>query len=413
MLHPKMRHVYVGLDIHRQTHTAVVINCFGEKLGEITFNNKPVDFGKLLKEVQSHIGAGITPVFGLEDVQSSGRSLAVFLLSKNKAVKYVNPSLTYSERHNQTILHKTDSHDALCVARVLLNRMDELPDADPKDTFWMLSQLVSRRTAMVKASVALKNQIHAYIIHHYPSYRKFFYVFDCKTALEFWEKYPSPNKLKGTDAKALGEFLKLSSHNYFTEGKAVEILEYVAMDGDTTNEYQDTRDFLISSAVRQLKANNAEIAGVEKQIKGLLPLFDYKLETMKGIDSTTAAILTAEIGDINRFSSADKLAKYAGISPVSYSSGKTDKLLCNVLGDRKLNRVFFTLAVTVVNCAGDSGKPVNEIFHRYYKKKISEGKTKKQALKCVMRRLVNIIYGMMKNKTEYREPDTKMLTEVL
>jgi transposase len=145
----------------------------------------------------------------------------------------------------------------------------------------------------------------------------------------------------------------------------------VEKDGDTTNEYQDTRDFLISSAVRQLKANNAEIAGVEKQIKGLLPLFDYKLETMKGIDSTTAAILIAEIGDINRFSSADKLAKYAGISPVSYSSGKTDKLLCNVLGDRKLNRVFFTIAVTIVNCAGDTGIPVNEIFHRYYKKKIS------------------------------------------
>ncbi len=81
--------------------------------------------------------------------------------------------------------------------------------------------------------------------------------------------------------------------------------------------------------------------------------------------------------------------------------------------NRKLNRVFFTLAVTVVNCARDSGKLVNEIFHQYYKKKISEGKTKKQAMKCVMRRLVNIVYGMMKNKTEYREPDAKMLIEVL
>ena len=407
MLHPKMRHVYVGLDIHRQTHTAVMINCFGEKLGEITFDNKPSEFGRLLKEVHSHIGAGITPVFGLEDVQSSGRSLAIFLLGKEKAVKYVNPSLTYSERRNQTILHKTDSYDALCVARVLLNRMDELPDADPKDTFWMLSQLVSRRSAMVKTSVALKNQIHAYIIHHYPSYRKFFYVFDCKTALEFWEKYPSPKKLKGIDAKALAEFLRLHSHGFFTEKKAFDILEYVEKDGDTTNEYQDTRDFLVSSAVRQLKANMIEMSEVEKQIKVLLPLFDYKLETMKGIDSITAALLIAEVGDINRFSSADKLAKYAGISPVSYSSGKTDKLLCNVLGDRKLNRIFFSLAVTVVNCAGDSGKPVNEIFHRYYKKKISEGKTKKQALKCVMRRLVNIVYSMMKNGTEYREPDTK------
>ncbi|PYG83896.1 hypothetical protein LY28_03781, partial [Ruminiclostridium sufflavum DSM 19573] len=40
----------------------------------------------------------------------------------------------------------------------------------------------------------------------------------------------------------------------------------------------------------------------------------------------------------------------------------------------------------------------------YYKKKLSDGKTEKQALICVMRRLNNIIYGMLKNKTEYRHP---------
>lgn len=49
-----------------------------------------------------------------------------------------------------------------------------------------------------------------------------------------------------------------------------------------------------------------------------------------------------------------------------------------------------------------SGKPNQPIFYTYFQRKISEGKTKSQALVCIMRRLVNIVYGMMKNKTEYR-----------
>jgi len=45
------------------------------------------------------------------------------------------------------------------------------------------------------------------------------------------------------------------------------------------------------------------------------------------------------------------------------------------------------------------------VFYEYYQKKLSQGKTNKQALICIMRRLVNIIYGMMKNKTAYTMPE--------
>ena len=401
MLHPKMKHVYVGVDIHRQTHTAVIINCFGEKLGEITFENKPAEFEKLLREVRKHTSKGISGIYGLEDVCSSGRALAVFLISKKRMVKHVNPSLTYSERRNQTILHKTDDYDALCVARVLLSRLSELPDANPQDIYWTMSQLVGRRSAIVKANVALKNQLHSYIIHHYPSYKKFFYLIACKTALSFWENFPSPSNLEGIGVEELGAFLSYESHNKYSKGKAEEILFYVAKDGDTTTDYQDFRDFMVLSTVRQLKYNKRELSEVEKKIKEMLPLFGQKLESMKGIDFVTASSLIAQIGDINRFSSADKLAKYAGISPVQYSSGKTDKLLCNILGDRNLNKIFFNLAVVVIGKAGNKSGPTNEFLYHYYHKKIKEGKTKKQALKCVMRRLVNIIYSMMKNKTKY------------
>ena len=193
----------------------------------------------------------------------------------------------------------------------------------------------------------------------------------------------------------------------YSKGKAEEILFYFAKDGNTTTDYQDFRDFMVSSTVRQLKHNKNELLEVEKKIKEMLPLFGQKLESMNGVNHITAASLIAQIGDINRFSSADKLAKYAGISPIQYSSGKTDKVLCNILGDRSLNRIFFMLAITITGRAGKNN-PINKTFYDYYNKKIKEGKTKKQALKCVMRRLVNIIYSMMKNKSEYiPKNDTK------
>ena len=72
-------------------------------------------------------------------------------------------------------------------------------------------------------------------------------------------------------------------------------------------------------------------------------------------------------------------------------------------GNRELYGVFYFLAVQQVQVSR-KGTPRNPVFLEYYKKKISEGKTKIQALVCVMRRLNNIIYGMMKNKTEYILP---------
>ena len=400
-MHPKMKHVYVGVDTHRQNHTAAIINCFGDRLGEVTFDNKPSAFTKLISEVKKHTGDNITAVYGLEDVKATGRALATFLAGRKQDVRHVNPSLTYSERRNQTILHKTDSFDALCISRVLLNKLDELPQANPQDIYWALSQLVVRRRVIVKASTALRNQIHAFILHNYPSYSKFFYSFSSKTALEFFEKYPSPSKLKGTSSEELGKFLKHHSANNYSEKKAEEILKLVEADGDTYTEHQEMRDYIISLSIRELKHNNMVIAEIEEQMENIMATLDYKLESLKGIDLVTAASLIAEIGDIERFSSAAKLAKYAGVAPITYSSGKTDKLFSNRRGDRTLNKLFLNIASILICHGDDNKKPAYESFHTYFNKKISEGKTRKQALKCVMRRLVNIVYSMMKNKSEY------------
>ena len=82
------------------------------------------------------------------------------------------------------------------VARILVNKFNQLPDAKPNDLFWSIQQLVSRRNALVKAQSALKNQLHIQLNHHYPSYKSFSEL-DGKIALAFWQQYPSPSCLEG------------------------------------------------------------------------------------------------------------------------------------------------------------------------------------------------------------------------
>jgi hypothetical protein len=63
-MHEKQKHLYVGVDLHKHDHMAVVINCWQEKLGEIKFENKPSAFSKFLQDIDKLIEEGLTPVFG-------------------------------------------------------------------------------------------------------------------------------------------------------------------------------------------------------------------------------------------------------------------------------------------------------------------------------------------------------------
>ncbi|SYX84016.1 transposase [Paenibacillus alvei] len=404
-MHYKAKHIYIGIDLHKKTHTAVVVNCWHEKLGEVTFENKPSAFPELIAFVKRFRKRGITPIYGLEDVGGYGRSLAVYLLEQKQQVKEVNSALSYAERKSHPSPQKSDSWDAECVAKILLNKLDILPEANPQDVYWTIGQLVTRRNGLIKALTSLKNQLHMQLSYHYPSYKKFFSELDGKCALAFWHKYPSPYLLKGETVETLAHFLRLTSNNACSTRKAEQLLAWIQADGDTTRTYQEQRDFLIRSHVRDIRFNKKEIAHVEGELHSMMQQLDLQLETMPGIDLVTSSALVAEIGDINRFPSADKLARFAGIAPVNFSSGGKGTNQKSRQGNRVLHGLFYNLAVQQVQVSKGSKKPRNPLFYEYFNRKKEEGKTPTQALVCVMRRLVNIIYGMMKHKTAFRLPE--------
>ncbi|KAI7256072.1 hypothetical protein KC345_g11033 [Hortaea werneckii] len=391
------------MDLHKAQHTAVIINCWNEKLGEIQIENKPSAFDELMKFVKKHTPKGLTPVYGLEDTGGNGRSIAVHLVENKQIVKEVNSALSFNERMSNATTQKSDSWDAFCIAKVLLARLDELPDANPQDIYWTIGQVVARRNSIVKHAAMLKNQLHQQLSYNYPSYKKFFCDIDGKAALAFWEKYPAPHHLETVGAEELAEYLRKASHNTCSTRKAEEIIELVKQDGATKRNLQEQRDFLVVNMVHDMRRSRELIKQIEEQLRQVLSMTDYKLESMDGISTVTAAELVAEIGDIHRFSHADKLACFAGIAPKYFGSGGKGKNEASGQGNRVLNSIFHNLAVQQIQVAkGKNKKQRNPLMYEFYQRKLVEGKTKKQALICVMRRLVNIIYSMMKNKTEYR-----------
>ena len=132
----------------------------------------------------------------------------------------------------------------------------------------------------------------------------------------------------------------------------------------------------------------------------------FTLTTIPGVNITTAVKMLAEIGDINRFSNASKLAQFAGIAPLRLSSADKGVDKATKQGNRRLQAILYFLAVQMIQVSS-KGTPRNKAFRDYYDRRTLEGKNGKQILICISRRLVNIIYGMLKNGTDYIMPEVK------
>ena len=148
----------MGIDLHKETHTAVMLDCWNTKLGEITFGNKPSEFPRQVRKVSRFVTEDKTAVYGLENACGYGRALAVWLIEKGFHVKDVNTALSYAQRKSVPMYQKSDSYDAEAVALVLINMLDKLPDAIPDDKYWTLGQLVNRRDNICTHLHRLKNQ---------------------------------------------------------------------------------------------------------------------------------------------------------------------------------------------------------------------------------------------------------------
>ncbi len=393
---------FVGVDTHKDEHTACMTDCFGQPLEVFTVENRPDRIEELLEEIEETAEAhSLKPIFGLEDVMGLGQHLARSLLAGDYQLKEVNPIETERKRLRKAHPDKSDPLDALAISRVLISDFDKLPTIQRLDEVHLaIHQLSNRRDSLVKEQTRIKNKLHILLHREYPYYQTMFKKTFSKAALAFWERFPRASLLKGIGVKRLARYLRANSNNTVSTKKALSVLKLVDK-SSLPSRINLVHSILIRNLVKHLRFLEEQISIVEKELKSLVDETGMKLCTLTGVDIVTAAKLIAEIGDISRFSSSDKLAKCAGIAPQQKSSGKKCRFKKSNRGRRQLNTAIYHIALSQISC-DRSGRPRNSKAREYFLRKISEGKTKKEALTCLQRRLCDIIYAMMKNKTEYR-----------
>ncbi|MBR9683042.1 IS110 family transposase [Candidatus Woesearchaeota archaeon] len=347
-------YLYLGIDTHKDQHAVVGLNCFSEVLYEKEINNSEEDFNQLIKEVKK---TGFEPIFGLEDCYSYGARLANYLFQNGFSVRIVSPVLVERERKYNTHPEKSDLIDAKGVAKALIHRIGTLPHysvSKEEETAKEIKDLVMDREFLVKEQTRIKNQLHRLLHKAYNSgYRTKFKNPFSEKAKKYW----------------LRSCLKLSSPISKNQ---------------------------IRRKVKRLTDIKKEILEIEEELMVLVGQTDQKLETMNGCGLVLAASVIAEVKNIDRFKSNDTLAKYGGFCPRERSSGKKVRHIKTNSGNRRLNKAIHRIALSQI------GRNGNIYAKEYFMKKVSEGKSKPQALCCLKRRLVKIIFQMMKYRQEYR-----------
>lgn len=356
--------LFVGVDVHKDAHTAVGLSPFGEKVFEMVIGNTERDFSSLVDRARTEATrAGFTVRFGLEDVHSWGERLSRFLVEQEAPVVTVAPVLVDRLRQHTTHPEKNDSLDAQGVAEVMIRRIDTLPTytlTEEAKKAKQIRELSLEREWLVKERARLKNQLHVLLYRiHNSAYRVRFKDPFSKKALDHWMR-SIPD---GTDAILVQRMRR---------------------------------------AVRRLRDLREEIREIEQELALLMETSGSTLHTASGCGTVIAAELIGEIGDIARFTSPGALAKYAGCAPREHSSGKTVRWRKTSAGNRRLNRAFHRMALSQISRSG------NGAARAYFKRKIAEGKTKAQALVCLRRQLVNVVWMMMRHHTEYRSPQVSI-----
>lgn len=161
-----------------------------------------------------------------------------------------------------------------------------------------------------------------------------------------------------------------------------------------TTEERKLLGLIISQRKRELKRIKKLQGKLKEKLSVLIENQGRNLTTIKGVDIILAAKIVAHSQGIERFLRIDSFIRYAGIAPLEKSSGKSKRHRRNKRGNRKLNSALYLIAVGQLKW--------NPKAKEYWNKKIKEGKTKKQAIRCLMKRMACIIYGMLKSGQDYR-----------
>ena len=150
---------------------------------------------------------------------------------------------------------------------------------------------------------------------------------------------------------------------------------------------QTMRVRIARDELRRLRELTHTINALEAEIAELVAQVAPQLLAEPGFGPLTAAKLVGEIAGADRFATDAKLARAAGVAPIPVSSGKTNRHRLDRGGNRQINAAIHRIAVTRARCHPET--------RDYIARKRTEGKTTREAIRCLKRHLARRIWHLL------------------
>jgi transposase len=288
-------------------------------------------------------------VWAIEDCRHVSGKLERFLLARGERVVRVAPKLMAGRRRGAREAGKSDPIDALAVARAALEEgVQTLPIARLEGPAREVKLLLDHREDLVAERTRMQGRLR-WLLH------------------DRWPELELP-------AGCLDRMVWLER-----------------LAGRLARSSQDADIRVMRAQLRRIKELTREANTLERELTLLVRGLQPRLLELPGVGPLTAAKLIAEIAGIERFRSEAKLARLAGIAPIPASSGNLTRVRLHRGGNRQLNAAFHRIAVTQIR--------MHPPARHYIARRLNEGKTKTEALRCLKRHLVRTIYNTMTTPT--------------
>jgi transposase len=335
--------VVIGMDPHKRSATIEVMSADETILAGGRFGTDRDGYAALLRYGKQWPHR----VWAIEGCAGIGKHIATRLLADGEQVADVPPKLSARARVFATGQgRKTDATDAHSVALVG-TRMAGLRPVVNDEQLAVLRILVDRRRSLGEDHTRMVSQLHQLLLELIPGGAK--------------------KDLTARQAKAL--LAKVRPRD--AAGK--------------------TRRRVAAELVADLERIYARKKAANKELSELVAATGTGLLDLNGIGPSGAARLLVEVGDITRFPTKAHFASWNGTAPIDASSGDQVRHRLSRAGNRQINRVLHIMARVQIRNPSQG--------RDYYERKKADGKTPMEAMRCVKRRLSDIVYQQMLNDT--------------
>lgn len=384
----------VGIDIAKRKHEAAVIDRDGNiVIKSFSFTNNCSGYNRLIDLLRKAKLPLENVTFAMEATGHYWLALFSRLQKEGFRVQVINPVQTNSIRSFYIRQAKTDPRDALLIAEVI--RFGHSSESTlHSERIYELRELCRGRHAVVSMQADVKRKIIALLDQVFPEYENVFTNTFGDTSMAILQTCPTPKELADMDLDALCQLIEAPSRKRFSIAKAQE-LQDLARNSFGFDLVSDVFSTMIKLYSQHLVFLKQQIREMESKMADIMSSLDTTIMTITGIGPTLGAYILSEIGDISRFSTSAKLAAYAGIDPTMRQSGEYNGVRNRM---SKRGSPYLRHAIWLATSSAVHHDPA---LQAYFQKKRAEGKPYMASLGHACRKMVSIIYAVMRDNKAY------------